>query len=86
MTNVQIINREAVITLTADDWELYSHRRGAVNAAIRINKTIERAIAQGVTRRETETRALAVMHQLADLGAIDSEPLRHLEEVLNKLF
>jgi hypothetical protein len=82
---VQIINREAVIRMTADDWELYD-RPGRLDAAREINTAIEQAVAKGCARRETEAAALAVMRKHEDLGALDSEGIWHLENILDKLY
>jgi len=82
---VQIIRREAVVDVSADDWDLYD-RPGRLDAAGAINRAIEQAVAEGALRRAAEMAALAVMRQHEDLGATDSEPLWRLQNVLDKLY
>jgi hypothetical protein len=44
------------------------------------------AVNSGADRRGSESAALNVMGQYADLGAMDSEPLWRLGEVLDRLY
>jgi len=82
------IEKRVQVTLdyTADEWELYSHRQGAADAAYEINVAIETAVNAGLTRREVETALDPVMHRHADLGALDGEPLSKLERILDKIY
>lgn len=79
---------QSVVTIsrTADDWELYSHRSGAEQAAQDINAAIEKAFNSGRPRYETERLAMAAMRTHVDLGALDSEPLAHLDELMAILY
>jgi hypothetical protein len=81
------ISRHVSIRLSADEWELYADKTGAEAAALSINSAIEEAFNhQGEDRRGVTRAALIVMRQFDDLGALDSEPLRRLDQLADELF
>ena len=86
MKNVTI-SRQVSISLSADEWELYTSKPGAEAAALSINSAIEEAFNhQGEDRRGVTRAALIVMQQFDYLGALDSEPLRRLDQLADELF
>jgi len=85
MKNVTI-SRHVSIRLSADEWELYADKTGAEAAALFINSAIEEAFNKGEDRRGVTRAALIVMRQFDDLGALDSEPLRRLDQLADELF
>jgi hypothetical protein len=85
MRNVAI-SRQVQITMSAEDWELYDGPR-ADAAAAEINSVIEQAFnVDGKNRSQTMGAAFAAMKRFDELGALDSEPLRHLERLIKELF
>ena len=76
------------LELSALEWDLYTVRypEDCRRAAEELNGTILRAINRGATRDETKKAALACMRKHADRGAMDSEPLAILEDVLERIY
>lgn len=82
------VKRTAVVSdlnMTAEDWELYDEQ-GADDAAKALNQTFMDSVNAGKDRREVESDMQKVMHQYADLGADDSEPYYHLQDLLDRAF
>jgi len=80
-----IITKQAVITLAAEDWQLYAALPLSGQVAADLNRTIEKAFNRGQTRREIEEQALQLMRANREYGAMDTEPLAVLEELLDEL-
>ena len=82
------VNCRATVHITADEWELYTSHPGAREAAREINSAIEAGFDDYNNRNLEAVRAAAlkVMRKHVDLGALDSEPIWKLEQVLAKLF
>lgn len=76
---------ELTLSLTADQWELYNVP-GCNDAAIVINNAVEAAVNAGKTQHECEQAILPVFRQYADQGAMDSEPLAMLDNILRIVF
>lgn len=73
------------LSMTADDWELYSGPH-AEEVAHAINTAFETAVAEGRDRKGVSEATMEVMRKHADDGAIDSEPLWHLDKLLSEVF
>ena len=78
----------SLLNVSADEWDLYSQTRPLESAAAadEINRAIIDAVNSGTDRRGGESAAHKVMGQYADLGAMDSESLWRLGEVLDRLY
>lgn len=59
---------------------------GATEAADYLNKTFEQAVNDGKSSREVETLMSQAMKEKEDFGTRDSEPLYHLELLLDAVF
>lgn len=77
---------KVVINRSADSWELYSSMPGAENAAIRINREIEKLARKGLTRDEFTSRINKTFDEYSGFGANDSEPQYHLSRIINQLY
>ena len=82
----KLIITSVKVNMTAEDWELYIGRRGVAGAAAAINRAIEKSVKLGLDRSDTETAVHVVMDKYEDLGAADTEPRYHLQELLNEVF
>ena len=80
------IKKRAVVELTAEDWQLYSHMHGVRWAAKDINASIQRSFDRGQTRTETEKQALQIMRVHIEYGAMDTEPRAVLGQLLDELY
>ena len=80
------ITKKVTLHMTAEDWELYCHVPGAHDAALHINRAIEAAFNEGVSQKELLAAALAEMRKHRNLGAMDSEPIYHLDKLVEKLY
>ena len=80
-----IITTTVTCAMTADDWELYD-RHGRNDAAIELNTTFETLVNDHKQQCDVERGMLAVMRKHVHLGAMDSEPIWHLERMLAEVF
>ncbi len=81
--------RKKIVKLdhSADDWQLYtSSCHGCNDAAHEINTAIIDAVNSGLTQMQTCGAALKVMQKYSHLGAMDSEPMYVLDNLLGNLF
>lgn len=78
--------RTVTISRTANQWELYSHLPGAQDAAIRLNETLEAAINGSDSMNEAITKIEPLLKELSNYGVSDSEPMWHIENLLNKVY
>jgi len=72
------------VNMTAGDWELYTNKPGARDAAIELNRTFEDSVAAGLNADQIRKAMWVVMKKHEDLGALDSEPLYHLDVLMHK--
>jgi hypothetical protein len=87
MNNVHIEKITQVnITLTADQWDLYTRSRDCSEAAEALNKTLEESINDGLSREEVVLMMDQVMVKYANYGAWDTEPRWVLEQILDEVF
>lgn len=80
------ITKHATLSLNAEDWELYTDYPQAMTAAMVINGAIEEKFNSGATRTETAASALEAMRENEIYGAMDSEPIRKLDEIMDALY
>lgn len=80
------VRRTVQLSLSAEDWQLFTNSMDCRDAALGINTGVALAINGAETRREAEKGAFAVLSNYADFGAADSEPLWILEAVLDHVF
>jgi hypothetical protein len=82
------IKKQVSVNLSADQWELYtvSYPQECEFAASVMNRALENAINSGMSRDEVDTAVWPVMKQYSNLGATDSEPRYHLEDILDEVF
>lgn len=79
------IRKNVSLDYDEDDWDLYNMRDSDLIAKI-LNKTFEEAVNTGLDRRETEIKMHKVMGQYSNYGAYDSEPVRALDRLLEKVY
>lgn len=68
------------------NWELYCGMDGVDEVAQKLNRTFEEAVAKGLDRYGVYDAVDKVMCENASFGAADSEPDRHLEDLLDRVF
>jgi hypothetical protein len=74
------------ITDTAYQWELYTDNPMAEVAAEQINRAFENYVNQGMNKDRVRQMMYAVLENYSDVGAYDSEPVWHMEFILDKIF
>jgi hypothetical protein len=81
-------NPKISVTYTADQWELFtcSYPTECEAAAVEINRELEFCVNSGMTRFETENYMEGVMDHFSNLGAQDSEPRYHLQDMLDEIY
>lgn len=86
-------HRGVEIPNSADAWELYASKPGADQASTDLTATAKAAINViadstlanlGDARRQARTMLDKCCSKHADLGAADSEPLRHASQVIER--
>ena len=80
------ITRQIGLSLSADDWELYTNKKGVEEVAADLNRTIEKAVNRGDCYLDVYQQATQLMHVHDEYGAEDSEPMRVLELILSKVY
>jgi hypothetical protein len=73
------------IDYTADQWELYDHPDSVV-AAQALNRVFVELVDVGYGRDQVMMGMEVVMRLWAHVGALDSEPYRTLQYLLDKTF
>ena len=74
------------LTLSADDWELYTNKPGAEKVAQQLNTAFMSAVNNGLSAGEVEDSIHQVMNALKQFGAYDTEPRYVLRVLLRKVF
>ena len=87
MNGLTITNKPTIaLSLTSNDWELYSHRPGSAEAARELNRALEEAVNGGLDRAQVLTAVWPVFQEHTMMGATDSEPMWHLDRILDAIF
>ena len=75
-----VSNPQVTLTLTADDWELYSddsddtgRYAARENVAVALNERIANAINTSQNRGEAYRRCVSILERYSDMGAADTE-------------
>jgi hypothetical protein len=74
------------LSLTADDWDLYTSKEGAEACALRLNQLLEQCVNYRMGMKDTYYRMINEMQTESAFGAADSEPLRVLDDVLELVY
>ena len=74
------------VKLTASDWELFTSKPGAEEAARHLNREFESLIRQGFSKEEVDSKMNALMETYSHLGARDTEPRYVLKQLLLEAF
>ena len=74
------------LTLDADQWGMFSDMVGVNSFVKDLNLTVERGFNNGATMQEVHQQAVQLMQVNREYGAMDTEPLRFLEELLEALY
>jgi HD superfamily phosphohydrolase YqeK len=74
------------VDFSADDWELYTSMEGVDEVAEALNRALEEAVASSVSARIAYQKVIPVMRNYSDFGAVDSEPINFLDEVLYRIY
>jgi len=80
--SVQVVE----VNLTADDWELFTSMDGADDVAEALNSSFKSLVNAGKSRDDVEVEMEKVMSEHSSFGAIDSEPLWMLRQLLTDVF
>lgn len=84
--NVTVVSMAVVVHLSARQWDLYTEFDGAEDAALRINRAIERAVAERPDREHVRQAAMKALGEEAYFGARDAEARLVLISVLDEIF
>ena len=82
---LKILSRTIELTDGVGRWELFDMPESQ-SAVDHINKTITDSVSSGDGRWEVYSKAMATMTSYRHLGATDSEPMRHLDDVMDGIF
>lgn len=79
------VEKEVTLNLptTAEEWELYSSKKGAANAARGMTAALKKAI-QAPTKDKAREIMRGAMNKFAEFGASDTEPRMCAERYLGK--
>lgn len=77
---LQSIKVKVRLSLTADDWQLYSNVSGRNLAARRLNRAVEKKLAKGEINSITD-----VLNDYSKWGASDSEGYSTIYQIMRKL-
>lgn len=82
------INRKVTIcaTFTAEQWQLYSSMDGVDSVADGLNNALNLLVNRGFDRKTVENSMHKEMQAVRHFGAIDSEPMWFLQDVLDEIF
>lgn len=65
------------LSLTAEDWDLYSTMPGVEDVAVQLNRLVEHAVNTSPRREVAAARISDALLKFQDFGATDTEP-RHV--------
>lgn len=84
------ITKRVSLSLSADDWELYTATpklaEACREAAEELNRTIEETVNAGGDRKQVWAALEPVTRRHEEVGARDSEPLRMIQHVIDEIF
>lgn len=85
MKNVTV-ETKLTINLTASQWQLYSSVEGVNHAAYAMNAAVQKALMEHTNPGEAYGAACKAMRQFRNYGAVDSEPLHVLDQLMQLRF
>lgn len=80
------VKKTVSLSLTAEDWDLFSTKENVEAAANRLNVSLEHAVNSGMSQMEATRFMLREMEDLASYGAADTEPGYVLDDLLNIIY
>ncbi len=80
------VTKQIRLDLSADQWELYASSYDCSLAAHDLNTAIELAVNAGLSKSAVYDQVMPVFRNYSNLGAMDSEPMYHLEAILDAIF
>ena len=78
--------QSAGFSLTATDWQLYTHANGVDRVAQRLNEAVTRALQSATDKIEANEQVLDVMEAHAEWGAAEDGPACVLGDLLDSHF
>jgi hypothetical protein len=86
LRNKMGIKTHVDLSLTADDWDLYTDHRDADLVANALNVAFNSTVNAGHPREFVSKEMQRIMYAYRTVGATDSEPLRVLDTMLDIVF
>lgn len=83
---VQRQTRITGINLSADDWQLYTRKKGADGVAKQLNEGFQTVVNSGKSREEVRSWMGKLMTRLRGWGADDTEPHYVLRDLLDHIY
>lgn len=80
------IHRTATISLTPDEWDLYTNSKDCTEAAAALNAAAEQAIADSQDAGEAMRKFSPTMYKWRSFGAYDTEPQYVAAHLFAKVF
>ena len=80
------IKKKVVLSLTADDWQLYTTSMNCKRPTIALNDTFEYWFNIGASREELMKYMYDVMNSWREYGTADSEPMHVLEKLADMVY
>jgi hypothetical protein len=82
------VEKKATVTLslTADQWDIYSHMPGARDAAMKLNNAVETAINESDSAKEARVKIEPTFKELDEFGTRDGECLYTLDCILDAAY
>lgn len=80
------VKKTISLSLTAEDWDLYSTKENVEGAANRLNVSLEHAVNSGMSQVEATRFMLREMEDLSSYGASDTEPGYVLADLLYLIY
>lgn len=80
------IKKTINLNYNEDDWDLYCHIEGADIVASTLSEMFCMCVNDGAERAEVERQMHKTMNKYREWGAYDSEPIRVLDTLLDKVY
>ena len=80
------VTKRFAVTLTADQWELYTCSMDCSDAALQLNAGMTGILNSGLGLSQSMRDAYHLLSQFRRYGATDSEPIRVAERLIEKAF
>jgi hypothetical protein len=80
------VKKTIELSLTAEDWDLYSTKENVEGVANVLNQNLQHVVNSGVGCTDAIRHMCKVMDQYAKYGAADTEPMRVLDDLINLIY